>query len=144
MAGLNVRFIGVPAPILREIISLEPGWRVLGERMLGRAKATCPVDNSEGRQGPHLRESLEVRFITGADPRILIGSSKDGQKLSWITDGTDPHSIDPVNAKALRWTGAGGTVIFARHVDHPGTKPNDFLLRAIREIAQETSVLGVA
>jgi len=142
MANVNVRFVGVPAPVLREIVSLEPGWRTIGMRMYERAVETCPESKDlEGDyQGPHLKDTLVVHFVTGTDPRILIGSEKKGQVLSWVTDGTTPHEIVPVNARALRWTVPGGTVVFAQHVNHPGTKPNPFLLDAVRAIAQETTI----
>ncbi len=138
MAG-DIRFIGAPRSVINAVVSEQAGWRALGLRMLDHAKARCPVDESDERPpGPHLRDTLEARFVTGADPRILIGSSKQGQLLTWITDGTDPHIIEPVTAKALRFT-SGGTVVFAARVQHPGTKPDDFLLRAIREVAQEAA-----
>jgi hypothetical protein len=31
----------------------------------------------------------------------------------------------------LRFTLGGGRVVFARHVEHPGTRPNNFLWRAM-------------
>lgn len=38
--------------------------------------------------------------------------------------GTDPHPIDPVNKLALWWPGAWHPV---KHVEHPGTAPNDYI-----------------
>ncbi len=146
--AFNVRFIGVPAPILREIISLEPGWRILGERMLERARATCPVGDETavdpkaggGYSGPHLKETLEVRFITGEDPRILIGTSKKGDVLNYVTQGHG--DITPQRANVLRFVAKGGTVVFTKHVGP--VDPNPFLMNAIKSVAQETSIAGVA
>ncbi len=42
--------------------------------------------------------------------------------------GTGPHTIEPKDAKALYWPGAGHPV---RRVNHPGTTPNDYLKRAV-------------
>jgi hypothetical protein len=42
--------------------------------------------------------------------------------------GTKPHVILPKNKKALYWPGAAHPV---RRVNHPGTKPNDFMGRII-------------
>ena len=41
--------------------------------------------------------------------------------------GTRPRMIFPVNARALRFTLGFGTVRFAAHVRHPGTKPTKFV-----------------
>lgn len=45
--------------------------------------------------------------------------------------GTPPHVILPRYKKVLRWSGGDGFV-FAKHVRHPGTKPDPFLYDAIR------------
>jgi hypothetical protein len=79
------------------------------------------------------------------DPRILIGSTLTRgdtrvSALGLILDGTSAHPIDPVNAKALRFT-SGGTVVFAAHVEHPGTKKNEFVQRAIRSVILESVTL---
>lgn len=42
--------------------------------------------------------------------------------------GTRPHTIVPRNAKALYWPGADHPV---RKVNHPGSKPNQFMERII-------------
>lgn len=38
-----------------------------------------------------------------------------------VNDGTPPHVIEPVNAKALHWKTPDGEDVFARRVNHPGT-----------------------
>lgn len=53
--------------------------------------------------------------------------------VSYVVDlmeGTDPHEIRPVNAKALAFK-IDGQTIFAKRVMHPGTPPNPFIDRAI-------------
>lgn len=45
-------------------------------------------------------------------------------------DGTRPHLIRPRIRKALRFP-AGGAVVFAQLVRHPGTDGSQFLLRAL-------------
>ena len=45
----------------------------------------------------------------------------------WIIGGTRAHPIAAVNAKALRWLGPGGIgANYAKRVQHPGTKANEF------------------
>lgn len=52
----------------------------------------------------------------------------------WIIHGTRPHRIVPVRARALHFT-VNGEEVFARWVSHPGTKPNPFHQRALRDLA---------
>lgn len=47
-----------------------------------------------------------------------------------VHEGTRPHVILPKNRKVLRWAD-GGEFIFARKVQHPGTKPDQFLYQAL-------------
>lgn len=50
-----------------------------------------------------------------------------------VIKGTKPRRIRARRAKALRWETKQGDVRFAAWVDHPGTKPNSFLLDSLRE-----------
>lgn len=147
----ETRFVGVPEPILRAALADLTEWRVLGERMLALSIATCPVSRTEdqgggsGSSSGSLKESMKSRYEYGPDPRIMIGSEltrgdSHVSALGVVEMGTDAHSIDPVNAKALRFTSGGG-VVFAGHVDHPGTKPNPFVERAMRTVILESVAL---
>lgn len=50
---------------------------------------------------------------------------------AYVIRGTMPHPIDPVRAQMLHWVDREtGEDVFARHVDHPGTAPNPYNLRA--------------
>lgn len=46
-----------------------------------------------------------------------------------VQEGTEPHTIYPVNAKALYWPGAAHPVA---KVEHPGTSPNPYATRAMK------------
>lgn len=139
--SVSVRFVAAPRSVINAAVGEMAGWQRMGDRILARATAICPVSEREdGGDGPHLKDSLEKRIVTGVDPRILIGSKQTVagglSKLALVVDGTDPHPIDPVNASVLRFT-SGGQVVFAAHVDHPGTQPNNFVLEAIKSVCQE-------
>ncbi|MFF1964315.1 hypothetical protein ACFVW5_11985 [Streptomyces sp. NPDC058232] len=56
----------------------------------------------------------------------------DHPAVRFLLDGARPHIIRPRRAKALRFE-VGGRVVYAAYVRHPGTKPNNFLKRALRE-----------
>lgn len=47
----------------------------------------------------------------------------------FVDGGTKPHVIRPKNGKYLVFPGRGGETVFAREVNHPGTKPDGFFER---------------
>lgn len=49
----------------------------------------------------------------------------------FVIKGTRPHKIEGRPLLAFFWPKAGANVVF-RSVNHPGTKANDFLSRALR------------
>jgi hypothetical protein len=78
----------------------------------------------------NLRDSIVKRIQTTGGgrgmPRVIVGSSHPIALIHH--EGTRPHIIVPVKAKALRFPGAAPSgFIFAKRVNHPGTKPNRYL-----------------
>ena len=53
-------------------------------------------------------------------------------KAVFVEYGTRPHVIYPVNASCLAFF-AGGRMVFAAYVNHPGTKPQPFVRYAAEE-----------
>jgi bacteriophage HK97-gp10 putative tail-component len=99
--------------------------------VVNRAKVLAPVNT--GR----LRSSIRA-----GQPRIfsLRGSLTVGSDLEYaamVNDGTRRHFIRPKNGQFLRFRGRDGSIVFARVVDHPGTRANPFLDRALREVAAQ-------
>lgn len=94
-----------------------------------------------------------VRRVEAAAVRLAPGSMKRGIRASigsgpggefrgtvksthpasiFVINGTRPHRIEPRRpGGVLRFT-VGGRVVYARFVNHPGSKPNDFLGQALR------------
>ena len=97
--------------------------------MLNRAKILAPVDT--GR----LRASGKIQYsgLFSFRPKATIIFDVD--YAAAVNDGTRPHEIRPRNAQALRFR-IGGRVVYARVVHHPGTRPNPFLDRALREVTR--------
>lgn len=95
--------------------------------MLNRARILAPVDT--GR----LRASGKIVYsgFFGFRPKATIVFDVDYAQM--VNDGTRPHPIRPKNAQALRFT-VGGQVVYAKVVHHPGTRPNPFLDRALRQV----------
>ncbi|MFD3848193.1 hypothetical protein ACFWVB_20170 [Streptomyces microflavus] len=55
----------------------------------------------------------------------------DHPAVRFVLDGTKPHLIRPRRRQFLRFE-VGGKVVYTKLVRHPGTKPNDFMGKALR------------
>lgn len=102
--------------------------RIVGPRVVARAKMLAPVDT--GRLRAAIGPAKYSRTLT-LRPRVTIDVNVD--YAGFVHDGTRPHVIRPKNAQVLRFM-VGGRVVFARVVNHPGTRARPFLDRAVREV----------
>jgi len=100
----------------------------VARRVVNRAKVLAPVDT--GRLRASIR--MEARRTFTLKTVWTIGSDVD--YAPYVNDGTQPHTIRPKNGQVLRFR-VGGRVVYARMVNHPGTRPNPFLDRALRDVA---------
>ena len=67
-------------------------------------------------------------FRIDADPEALGATLVSNSKVArFLESGTRPHVITPRRKDALRFVPAGGGAVFARSVNHPGTKPRNYL-----------------
>lgn len=90
-------------------------------------------------------EFEEIVSLRGPGPELLVFT--DNEIYGYVNDGTEPHPIFPVRAKALafQWGGKGsytpktsvrvigskaggpsGPTVFRPYVQHPGTKGRHF------------------
>jgi len=76
------------------------------------------------RAYPPANESFPIEGRVAVDRSAPYGRMQE--------DGTAPHEIVPVRAKALRFM-VGGDVRFAMRVHHPGTRPHPFMLPSLSE-----------
>jgi phage gpG-like protein len=84
-----------------------------------KKKVSGPVLNA--RTG-RLRRSIHARAQgTGIDAVVTVGSTVEYAAIHEFGGKTPPRTILPRRAKALRF-GAGGQTIFARRVNHPGSR----------------------
>jgi len=102
---------------------------VAERQVVNRAKILCPVDTGRLRASIKSKRS---RFFT-LRPKVTVYSNVD--YAGFVNDGTRPHIIRPRRAKALRFR-VGGRIVYARVVNHPGTRARPFLDRALEEIAR--------
>ncbi len=128
--------------------------RVLGADTLAKDLQAIPVkmeasvirqisqiayDSAQAGAGRHFKtgalfRSLYNRSIpkgreVGHDP---LGTRIKGTDLSYdrlVIFGTKPHRIYPKNKKALRWSG-GGAFHFAKFVNHPGYRGDNYMQAA--------------
>jgi hypothetical protein len=76
----------------------------------------------------------QIRTIPagGTHPIGIVVS--DHPASIFVLDGTKPHDIRPSTKSVLSFNSASGGRVFAKIVHHPGTKANNFLLKALRSI----------
>jgi hypothetical protein len=74
------------------------------------------------------------RYLEGASGVNPGQGGQHGYAL-YQSQGTRPHIIQAKRGKSLRFIVAGRTV-FARRVNHPGTRPNPYLTRHLREFVR--------
>lgn len=80
-----------------------------------------------GVKSGRLQSSIVKRMTKeGTDIGIMVGCDTVPYALMHH-NGTDPHVIVPKTAKVLAFK-SGGVTVFARKVNHPGTRPNRYLL----------------
>jgi HK97 gp10 family phage protein len=110
-------------PIMAKIKMNEAVRRSVGE-IQNTAIKEAPVNKQTG--GGNLRQNIRSR-MTGELSGVI--ESRAGYSL-FVHEGTAPHLIRPVNARALANVRTGQ--FFGKLVHHPGTKPNPFFRRAIQ------------
>lgn len=99
----------------------------VGKRQL---RADAPVKSGDLRRS--IRGGLTSSQALSAEGEVVA----EAPYASYVEEGTEPHTILPRNASALRFE-VGGKTVFAKSVNHPGTKPNDFVSRS-EELASIT------
>jgi len=75
------------------------------------------------------------RLFTVTADRIFAKILSTAPYTMIVEKGSRPHSIVAKDAKALRFTTKDGRVVFAKSVEHPGTKGR-FFIRASIEAAK--------
>jgi hypothetical protein len=115
-------------PTLIERALRRPGG--IGARFLQRRAervATRARELAPGTLANHITTRVED---TGRGLAAYVISEHPATQ--YVIYGTRPHIIRPRRARVLRFRVDGRTV-YAGVVHHPGTRPNDFLGRALRE-----------
>jgi len=109
------------------------GPRLSGQ-LLDIAKQEAPR-----RTGNLIRNLRATPFKMTGDYKGEGGVEVDLDKVPYagfVMYGTRPHVIRARRAKALHFR-MGGREVFCKSVNHPGTRPNRFMERALNRFARE-------
>lgn len=98
-------------------------------QVMNRAKILAPVDT--GRLRASIR--IESRRLLTLRSVYTIGS--DVSYAPMVHDGTRPHQIRPRSPGGVLRFRVGGRVVYAKVVNHPGTRARPFLDDALRQVA---------
>lgn len=92
-----------------------------------KARQIVPVKSGRLRNSIKVQQShdLKGQFTSGYEV------AADAPYAAFVHDGTRPHVIE---GNPLLVFQVGGTTVFARKVNHPGTRGNPFLLRATQTV----------
>jgi len=106
---------------------LEEETNKLSVNLESNIKVEAPYD--QGR----LRRSIRVDSRIYNNYSIITGTWDENLAPHgiYVLTGTKPHEIRPRSKKALAWDGMP-TDYPVMVVNHPGTKPNDFLGRGLQ------------
>lgn len=87
-------------------------------------------DSADRKPGPHLRDTIVKRVVKDGNNSISVQVGSPLERAKWHHDGTDPHVINGNPLLVFFWGRAGRVVAFP-FVNHPGTQPNPFLVKAL-------------
>jgi hypothetical protein len=106
--------------------------RELGLRAVSNQKHLSPVRTGNLRRTIHLDSASATEAVTVASAKYA----------SAVEFGTGPHIIRPKRRKVLRFK-TGGSVIFARFVNHPGTRAQPFMVPGARKALDDMGVKAI-
>ncbi|WP_288190263.1 hypothetical protein [uncultured Veillonella sp.] len=97
------------------------------ELVQDEAKQTHNFTTKSGK----LEDAVKVRSERDGFVGVVYLDEHEAPYARHVYFGTKPHTIVPRERKALRWPD-GGKFVFAKRVQHPGTKADKFLVAALR------------
>jgi hypothetical protein len=97
-------------------------------------RAEAPVDT--GR----MKASIHADF-SGTDDFFSYDFKATPRYTEYVLEGTAPHRIPAVGNNdpmlSFFWAKMGGARAFFRHVEHPGTRPDEFGVRGFERVEFE-------
>ena len=129
---VSIRTSGAARPGRTRFLAIAEKWAdEVSPVVRNEIRDHAPV--AQGPGGGRLRNSVRyTRHTTGET--VTAEFTTDVFYAKFVRDGTPPHIIRPRNARMLRWLNQSQDPVYARQVNHPGTAPNDFPLRAVQPL----------
>jgi hypothetical protein len=126
-AGLAELLRSPSGPVVRDLLVKANLVKREAQRL---APVASPSPGARRSRSPGtLRDSIVVRIMDqGGSPKAQVGTN-DPVGL-WVHEGTEAHTIEGNPRLTFYWAKQGKVVSFPR-VNHPGTRPNRFLLEAL-------------
>ena len=124
MLARTVHFKPAPDFVAKLGGAISPGMTAKIEEARKLAASRAPRDTGA------LANSIEGRLI--GNPPGTVSLEAKAPHAKYIIHGTDPHGI--TGNPTLRFMGSSGEPVFRNRVNHPGTKPNNFLAEAVCEV----------
>lgn len=131
MATANVEFYASSrvAAIIRPDVERSMETKV--RRVTSAARRLAPKDTGRLRASIRMdRRSALGQFSTRSVPITQYEVSANTPYAGYVIGGTRPHVIRVRRAQVL----TDGVNFFGKRVMHPGTKPNDFLTKALQQV----------
>lgn len=107
--------------------------------VLDTLRAESPVGarrSGSSASGPRFRASWKATQTTRGDGAELLFQNT-APHAPYVFGPTRPHVIRPRSARVLAFpsgAGGGGKIVFARRVNHPGTRANDVIGRTVARV----------
>lgn len=139
-AGLADLFQSPNGPVGRHVAEVGNQVRERAATKVGVSPEGHGIGASGAQQ--HLRDALIVRIASDEKGVVaLVGVELPHAEVHH--QGSQPHVIRPRNVTVLRFPSSpgGASFVFAREVNHPGTKPNPYLVDAARELGLEVRLV---
>lgn len=119
-------------PVIRHMIEQGERVKIKAQELVGVYEPPDAYSAANRKRRPGtLRDSIVKRVAdVNGQPAVIVGS--DDPIALWHHEGTQPHVVVPRTKPRLvfYWPKAGAVVSFLR-VNHPGTRPNRFLTKAL-------------
>lgn len=111
---------------LQRILVSEEG-PVMRDMAVRATRVQGGAVHQAGKKTGKLSQSIVKRYVLDSKgPAIWIGSEQPHALLHH--EGTRPHVILPKKGAVLVFVSKQGQTVFSRRVNHPGTKPNRYLV----------------
>jgi hypothetical protein len=112
---------------------LESPSGMVGKHLASKGRQIATLAKAQvGVRTGALRASIHMRHL--ADSRgqyVKVGSNLPYARMHH--EGTKPHKIVPKRARVLRFI-KKGQIVYADSVMHPGTRPNKYLVKAMKMV----------